>query len=109
MLKDRKSVWVVEYLIGIALLVAVLPSIIHPHPGWSEAHGWAYLLFIACSGITLLGLASAMRQRIALADRITKLEQMAEDLKFAQKQVRNEGGQKRTASEPRQVGVGSVN
>jgi hypothetical protein len=106
MLKDRKSVWVVEYLIGIALLVAVLPSIIHPQAGWSAAHGWAYLLFIACSGITLLGLASAMRQRIALAERITKLEQMAEDLKCAQKQVRNEGGQKRTASEHL---VGSVN
>jgi hypothetical protein len=99
MLKDRKSVWVVEYAIGIALLVTVLPSIVHPHPGWSAAHGWAYLLFIACSGIMLLGLASSMRQRIALSDRITKLEQMAEGLKGAQKQIQAESGQKRTTSE----------
>ena len=99
MLKDRKSVWVVEYLIGIGLLVTVLPSIVHPHPGWSAAHGWAYLLFIACSGITLLGFASSMRQRIDLSERITKLEQMADGLKGAQKQTQNESGQKRTTSE----------
>ena len=106
MLKDRKSVWVVEYLIGIALLVAALPSIVHPQPGWSAAHGWAYLLFIACSGITLLGLASAMRQRIALSDRITKLEQMAGSPSQTQKQTSSVSGQKRTPSEHF---VGSVN
>ena len=97
--KDRKSVWVVEYLIGIGFLVAVLPFIVHPQPGWSPAHGWAYLLFIACAGITLLGLASSMRQRIALSDRITKLEQMAEGNKGCQKQAQAQSTQKRTTSE----------
>jgi hypothetical protein len=99
MLKDRKSVWVVEYLIGIGLLVTVLPSIVHPHPGWSPAHSWAYLLFIACSGIMLLGLASSMRQRIALSDRITKLEQMAQGRQGCQNQTQVESKQKRTTSE----------
>jgi hypothetical protein len=99
MLRDRKAVWVVEYLIGIALLVTVLPSIVHPHPGWSPAHSWAYMLFIACAGIMFLGLASSMRQRIALSDRITKLEQMAQVQQGSQKQTQAESGQKRTTSE----------
>jgi hypothetical protein len=99
MLKDRKSVWVVEYLLGIGLLVTALPSIVHPHPGWSAAHSWAYLLFIALSGIMLLGLASSMRQRLALSDRITKLEQMADGFKGCQKQTQAESGQKRTTSD----------
>jgi hypothetical protein len=102
MLKDSKLVWVIEYLIGIALLVAVLPFIIHPQQGWSPAHGWAYLLFIACSGITLLGFASAMRQRIALSERITKLEQIIEN----RTQNQTECAHKNKASEQF---VGSVN
>jgi hypothetical protein len=67
-------VWVAEYLIGIAFLVAVLPYIIHPQPGWSAAHGWAYLLFIACAGITLISSASGTRQRLELVKRIKVLE-----------------------------------
>jgi hypothetical protein len=83
-----------------------MPFIVHPQPGWSEAHGWAYLLFIACSSIILISSASGTRQSLKLAERIAKLEQMAEDLKCAAKQARNESGQKRTASEHL---VGSVN
>ncbi|MCJ7729075.1 MAG: hypothetical protein MUO27_04250 [Sedimentisphaerales bacterium] len=106
MLKDKKLVWMVEYVIGFILLVAVMPFIVHPQPGWSEAHGWAYLLFIACSSITLISSASGTRQRMKMDERIAKLEQMAEDLKCAQKQARNESGQKHTASGHL---VGSVN
>jgi hypothetical protein len=106
MLKDRKLVWVVEYLIGIAFLVAVLPYIIHPQPGWSDAHGWAYLLFIACAGITLISSASGTRQRMELSNRITKLEQMVENQKPDQKKAQSEGGQKHKLSEHL---VGSVN
>jgi hypothetical protein len=103
MLKDRKLTWVVEYAIGIILLVAVLPSIVLPHPNWSEAHWWAYLLFIVCSGITLIGCASSMRQRVELTQRIEKLEQTVEVLK---KQAQSECVQKNKASEQF---VGSVN
>ena len=106
MFKDRKLVWVIEYSLGIILLVAVIPFIVHPQAGWSAAHGWAYLLFIACSGITLVGSASAMRQRIEMANRIRKLEQMVEVLK---KQAQSECVQKNRAIENRQVGVGSAN
>jgi hypothetical protein len=109
MLKDRMLVWVGEYAIGLILLMAVIPFIVHPQPGWSEAHGWAYLLFIACSGFILVSSASAMRQRMRLAERIAKLEQTVEGAKPAQTQAHNESGQKRIPSKPRHVGVGSLN
>ena len=67
-------VWVVEYLIGIGFLVSVLPSIVNPQPGWSLAHGWAYLLFMVCIGIALVSSASATRQRLELSKRIAELE-----------------------------------
>jgi len=86
MFKDKKFVWVLEYLIGMGLLVVIMPSIVRPHPGWSPAHGWAYLLFIACSGITLLSCAGSMRQRMRLEKRINQLEQMAQNPKPAQRE-----------------------
>jgi hypothetical protein len=107
MLKDLKLVWVVEYLIGIAFLVAVLPFIVHPQPGWSAAHGWAYLLFIACAGITLISSASGTRQRLELAERIKKLEQIVENQKPAQKPTHSEGEGKQFIT--REHLVGSVN
>jgi hypothetical protein len=87
--KDSKLVWIVEYLIGIAFLVAVLPYIVHPQPGWSAAHGWAYLLFIACAGITLISSASGTRQRIELSERVKKLEKKLEEQKSAQNQAQH--------------------
>jgi hypothetical protein len=106
MQKDRKLVWVVEYAIGIVFLAAVIPFIVHPQPGWSSAHSWAYLLFIACAGITLLSSASSTRQRMRLTERIAKLEQTVEGLKTAGKQTHSDGGQKHTLSEQL---VGSIN
>jgi hypothetical protein len=106
MLKDRKLVWAVEYLIGIVLLVAVLPFIIRPQPGWSPAHGWAYLLFIACAGITLISSASGTRQRMELSERIKKLEQMVENQKPVNQQTHGESGKQFITSEHL---VGSVN
>jgi hypothetical protein len=103
MLKDRRITWVVEYAIGIVLLMSVLPSIVIPHPAWTEAHWWAYLLFIVCAGITLIGCASSMRQRVELAQRIEKLEQTVE---FLMKQAQSECVQKNKFSEQL---VGSVN
>ena len=109
MQNDSKLIWVVEYAIGIIFLVAVLPFIVHPQQGWSAAHGWAYLLFIACAGIALISSASGTRQRIKLSERIAKLEQIIEDQKSLGSDKQSESGQKRTASEPRKVGVGSLN
>jgi hypothetical protein len=106
MLKDRKLIWIVEYVISIAFLAAAMPLIIHPQPGWSDAHGWAYLLFIACSGITLLGSAGSMRRRMKLAERITKLEHTVEDLKRAGNGANSSNTQKHTAKEQF---VGSLN
>jgi len=97
--KDWKLVWIAEYLIGIAFLVAVLPFIIHPQPGWSAAHGWAYLLFIACAGITLISSASGTRQRIELARRIEELEGMLDGLKTCQKHTSDENSHKHANTE----------
>jgi hypothetical protein len=106
MFKDRKFIWVVEYFIGLVLLAIIMPSILRPHPGWSEAHGWAYLLFIACSGIILISAAGAMKQRLKMAKRITELERTVCNLKAAQNQTQNEAGQKHATSGNL---VGSVN
>jgi hypothetical protein len=95
-----------EYLIGIGFLVAVLPYIVHPQPGWSPAHGWAYLLFIACAGITLISSASGTRQRMEMSERIKKLEQMVENQKPAQNQKQNTSGPQFISKEHL---VGSVN
>ena len=104
MFKDKRFVWVLEYLIGMGLLVVIMPSIVRPHPGWSPAHGWAYLLFIACSGITLLSCAGSMRQRLRLEKRIKLLEQLAKNQMQAQKEEQSKNEQsieehKQTAGE----------
>jgi hypothetical protein len=106
---DRKHVWIVEYAIGIIFLVAVMPFIVHPRPGWSDAHGWAYLLFIACSGIAFVSSASGTRQRLKLSERIKKLEQIIENQNSHGQDKRSESGQEHPAGEHRQVGVGSLN
>ena len=95
-----------EYLIGIGFLVAVLPFIVNPQPGWSPAHGWAYLLFIVCIGITLISSASATRQRLELSGRIKQLEQKLEEQKSAQNQTPGEIGKQFITKEHL---VGSVN
>ena len=106
MFKDRISLVVVEYVIGFSLLIIVLPSIVHPRPGWSDAHGWAYLLFIVCASFTLLSCASEMRKRIQLAEHIKKLEKMVEQLSSSQKQPSGETVQNH---KPAEHLVGSVN
>ena len=103
--KDN-MVWVVEYLLGIGFLVAVLPFIVHPQPGWSPAHGWAYLLFIACAGITLISSASGSRQRLELSERIQKLEKKLEEQKSDQNQAQDAGASQFINKEHL---VGSVN
>jgi hypothetical protein len=106
MFGDKKLLWVIEYALGLVILAVVMPLIVQTHPGWSGAHGWAYLLFLACCSITLISSAGAMRQRIRLAARIAKLEQMAEDMKRSGSQMNSNSTQKHTAKEQF---VGSVN
>lgn len=99
-------VWVVEYLMGIGFLVAVLPFVVNPQPGWSPAHSWAYLLFMICVGITLISSASGTRQRIELSKRITELEKKLNEQESAQNQTQNTGGSPFISKEHL---VGSVN
>jgi hypothetical protein len=103
---DSKFVCVVEYIMGFIFLVAALPFIIHPQPGWSDAHNWASLVFIACAGITLVCSASGMRQLIELSGRVKKLEKQLEEQKHAQNQTHNTGGPQFISQEHL---VGSVN
>ncbi len=98
-------IWVVEYLIGIGFLVAVLPFVVHPQPGWSPAHGWAYLLFIACAGITLISSASGTRQRVGLSKRIMELEKKLDE-KSTQNRTQNTSGPQFVSKEHL---VGSIN
>ena len=79
MFKDKKAIIVIEYIIGFSLLILVLPYIVTLH-SWTSAHRWAYLLFILCAGLALIGSASGMKQRIELSYRITKLEQKIDTL-----------------------------
>ena len=105
MLKDRKLIWVLEYVIGLGLVAVTLFYVARSHPKWNEAYSWAYLLFIACSGIVLLGCASAMRQRMNLSERIANLERMLESQR-GQNQTHGQSEKKRT---PGEQFVGSVN
>ena len=93
-----------EYMLGIGFLVAALPFIIYPQPGWSPAHGWAYLLFIACAGIALISSASGTRQRIELSKRVTELENRLNE--SAENRTRNTSGSQFVSKEHL---VGSIN
>jgi hypothetical protein len=106
MRRDSKLVCFLEYLIGSVFLAVVLPFIVHPQPGWSDAHSWACLIFTACIGITFIGLASGARQRIELAGRIEKLEKQLEEQKHPQSQTHNTSGPQLISREHL---VGSVN
>ena len=103
MFKDKKTIVVIEYIIGFSLLILVLPYIVTQHSGWTSAHWWAYLLFIVCTGLALIGSASGMKQRMELAQRIIKLEQKVDILI---KQAQSECEQKNKICEQL---VGSVN
>jgi hypothetical protein len=81
MFNDKKIIYVIEYIIGFTLLLLVLPSLVHPHEGWSEAHWWAYLLFIVSSGFILVSTASGMRTRVQLSQRVDELQKEIEELK----------------------------
>jgi len=105
MFNDKKSTWVTEYAIGLGLLIVISPAILRPNTHWSMAYSWAYLLFVACSGIILVSAAGSMRQRMKLEERIDKLERMLQN-RNTQNQQQSETEQKQKTAEQL---VGSVN
>ena len=106
MFSDSKVVYICEYVIGFTLLIVVLPFLVAPTPGWSNAHWWAYLLFIVNAGFTFVSCASEMKQRMELLGRIKNLEKMVGENKSTQNQVQQAASKKHAASEQL---VGSVN
>lgn len=79
MLKDRRLIWILEYVFGGTLVVVTLaPRVLWP-PAWTEAHLWAAQLFVASLGVILVSCASSMRQRLLLARRIDALARQMAD------------------------------
>ncbi|MCU0913941.1 MAG: hypothetical protein MUC88_05175 [Planctomycetes bacterium] len=79
MLKDRRLIWILEYVLGgMLVLIPLIGRTLCP-PAWTDAHAWATQLFVVALGVTLISCASAMRQRLLLARRIDTLaRQIAE-------------------------------
>lgn len=73
MFKDRKIVWVLEYIFGGILVVIPLAGLVIRRFVPTDAYTWAAKLFVACLGVILISCASSMRQRMFLAKRIDKL------------------------------------
>ncbi len=86
MFGDKKFVWILQYIFGATIILIVLPMVVRSHPGWSPAHSWAFLLFIAASGIALIDCASSMRLRIELTERVAELEKKIETLSASKNQ-----------------------
>jgi len=104
MFTDRKIIVVLEYIIGFSFLIAVVPLFVNPHPDWSDAHWWAYLLFIVGAGFILISCASEMKQRLQLSHRLSRIEQIIKDLEDKEVQAQTnkevkEVGHKQTIGE----------
>ena len=80
MFKDRFIVWVLEYVVGVALVLALVPISTLWWDNWSESYTWSVLLFAICLGICLVSSASSMRQRMIMTK---KLEQLREQIAAA--------------------------
>jgi phosphatidylglycerophosphate synthase len=79
MFKDQTAIWVLEYIIGGAMVLVSLIGLGLSRANWTDAHAWATELFVVCLGVTLISCASSMRQRMFLARRIDRLaEQLAD-------------------------------
>jgi hypothetical protein len=79
MFRDRVLIWVLEYILGAALVLVPLISVALCRPVWTDAHIWAMQLFVVCLGVILISCASSMRQRLFLARRIDKLAKQKAD------------------------------
>jgi len=79
MFKDKKAVWVLEYVFGGALIVVPMAELVFCRQKLMDAHILAGQLFVVSLGVILISCASAMRQRIHLARRIDKLAEQIQD------------------------------
>ena len=75
MLKDRTTVWILEYFLGVVLISLPMLGLYLGGKNLPDAHIWTLELFIICLGVVLISSASSMRQRIILVKRIERLEQ----------------------------------
>ena len=73
MFRDRVVVWVLEYIVGGALVVVPMTGLAVWRPARMDAYMCTVQLFIACLGVVLISCASSMRQRMLLAKRIDAL------------------------------------
>ena len=96
MFVDRKLVWVLQYIFGVGILVIVLPMLVGPELQWTEAHGWAFLLFLCGSGISLIDCASSLRLRNRLLQRIDELEKKTNELSAQQNTTESVSPKKQT-------------
>ena len=81
MLRDRKIIWVMEYVFGGILVIVPLAWLKFCAGARSDAHFWAAGLFIISLGVIFISCASSMRQRLLLAKRIDKLAEQIADIK----------------------------
>jgi len=79
MFKDRVVVWVVEYIVGGALVVAPMLGLFFWRPGLMDTYIYTVQLFIVCLGVVLISCASSMRQRMLLARRIDALAEQVQE------------------------------
>lgn len=80
MFKDRVVVWVVEYIVGGALVVAPMLGLFFWRLGLMDTYIYTVQLFIVCLGVVLISCASSMRQRMLLAKRIDTLAEQVQEL-----------------------------
>lgn len=79
MFKDRALIWVLEYIVGGALVIISLADMWFRVSVRMDAHLWAAHLFVVCLGVILISCSSSMRQRMLLARRLEKLTKQLDD------------------------------
>jgi hypothetical protein len=73
MLKDRKIIWVIEYIFGSLLVILPFLGLILSGEKLPDPHLWTVELFTISLGVILISSASSMRQRLKLQMRIEQL------------------------------------
>lgn len=73
MFRDKKLIWVIEYIFGSLLVILPFFGLIPAEENAPEPHIWSLELFTISLGVILISCASSMRQRIKLAERIEQL------------------------------------
>ena len=79
MFKDKKAVWVLEYVFGGVLIVVPMAELFFCRQKLIDAYILVIQLFVISLGVILISCASAMRQRVQLAKRIDSIEEQIQD------------------------------